>query len=498
MGAPVARPRRRATGWVVACAAGVLALAVRWFVAGGASGVRGYHGYDDGVYFAAAVALVHGRLPYADVLFLHPPGVVLALAPSAALTRWVDDPTALAAARVGVMVLGALSTVLVARLALRWGVAASVTGGVLYAVSSAAVYTERLTLLEPFGTFTLLLAVALLLRGVPPAAPRWWLYAGGAVLGLGPVVKIWNVVPVLVVLGWLWLARDLRTALRAAAAAAASAALVLLPFAVAAGRQMLELVVLAQLGRARAPDGAGVRVEGILGVSTTQWPEQPARTALTVLVLGVVVAAAVAAWRADRGRLWVAVLAAQGAVVLAAPSYFASYAAYSAPAVVLVVAAGVSVVPARARAAGAVLVCLALGVVAGVPRAPAQSPFPVAQVRALLPATGCVYADSPGALAVLDLLSRDERLGCAPRVDVSGQTYVVGDRDPDGSHVPRARNERWQDDAVAYLTSGDAAVVVRPTGNGFSDATVERLHGWGSAARVGGVEVLLLPEDGRD
>ncbi|MBO0900426.1 DUF2029 domain-containing protein [Cellulomonas sp. zg-ZUI22] len=489
------------TGWVVACAAGALAFVVRWHLVGGAGGVRGYHGYDDGVYFSSAVAFVHGRMPYRDFLLLHPPGVVLALAPFAALTRWTSDPNALAAARVAFMAVGAVSTLLVTRLALRWGTAAAVVAGALYAVSSAAARGERLTLLEPLGTLTLLGAVCLLLRARAPDTSRWWLYAGGAVLGVGPVVKIWNVVPVLVVLAWQAWTQGTRSAVHVAGAAAGSSLLVLLPFALASPGAVVRLVLLAQLGRPRSGTTTGERLEGITGVGTALEPQPPGtRAAWTVVVCVAVAVAAVVAWCGRRGRLWVAVLGTQVAVLLVSPSFYVNYAAYSAAAVVLVVAAAVSLVPggrpawAGPRVWAAALTVGALGLPTAAVRPPPPETLAVAEVRGLLPEQGCVRADSPGVLAVLDVLSRDEERGCRTRVDVSGQTYVVGDRDDRGRPVPRSRNSRWQDDAVAYLTSGTAAVLVRATGNGFDDATVERLHRQGTLVRLRGAQVLL-PHD---
>jgi len=485
---------RPGAAWAVTCAAALLALAVRWHLVGGGAGLRGYHGYDDGVYFSSAVALVHGRLPYRDFLLLHPPGITLALAPFAALTQWTSDSTALAAARLGLIAVGVLNTVLVARLARRWGAAAMVVGATLYALSAAAARAERLTLLEPLGTLTLLAGVSLLLRAHAPGASRWWLSAGGAVLGLGPVVKIWNVVPVLVVVAWQACSWSRRSALRVAGAAVASAVVVLLPFAVRAPDAMLRLVVLDQLGRPRTPGTLVTRLEGVTGVGTALWPSSDAtRGLVTVAVCVVVALAATTAWRRDRGRLWVALLAAQVGMILVAPSYYAHYAAYSAAAVALVLAAGVSLVDVRHRVWTAVLVCCALGLAtgAGTARTPAPASFPVAQVRGLLPATGCIRADSPGALAVLDVLSRNEARGCETRIDVSGQVYDVGTRDQEGRPVPRVRNQRWQHDAVTYLTSGSAAVVARTTGNGFSDATLRDLRTRSRAVQIGDVEVLL-------
>ena len=489
---PAPAGRERAIGWAVACAAGLLALAVRWHLVGGFAGLRGYHGYDDGVYFSSAVAFVHGRMPYRDFLLLHPPGIMLALTPFAALARWTGDSTALAAARLGFIVVGALNTVLVARLARRWGIAAAVVAGTLYAVSSAAAYAERLTLLEPLGTLTLLAAVSLLLRARTSASPRWWLYAGGAVLGLGPVVKIWNVVPALVVIAWQAYPHRLRSALHVAGAATASALLVVLPFGLRAPSTMFRLVVLDQLGRARTPGTIATRLEGIVGVAATlPTVSATARGALMASVCVTVAAAAVVAWRRDRGRLWVVLLAVETAVILASPSYYQHYAEYSAAAVPLVLAAAVSLIPARQRAWSAVLACLALGFVTGASRAPTLPAFPVAQVRELLPASGCIESDSPGALAVLGVLSRDESRGCDTRVDVSGQTYDIGSRDRRGRPVPRIRNERWQHDAAAYLTSGSAAVIARTTGDAFDAATLERLRTRSTLVQVHGVEVLL-------
>ena len=45
----------------------------------------GLGNYDDGVYYSAATALVHGQLPYRDFLLLQPPGIAVLLAPFA---RW--------------------------------------------------------------------------------------------------------------------------------------------------------------------------------------------------------------------------------------------------------------------------------------------------------------------------------------------------------------------------------------------------------------------------
>ena len=170
--------------------------------------------------------------------------------------------------------------------------------------------------------------------------------------------------------------------------------------------------MLDQLGRARAPETLVERLDGVTGVGVLPWTTSEApRTVLMAAVCATVAVAAVASWRRGRARLWVALLVAEVLVLLASPSYFTHYAAYSAAAVPLVVASAVSLVPVGRRVWTAAVACVALGLVrarswrdaAAVPRRPG-APRP-ARRRV----TG---RDSPGALALLDVLSRDEERGC--------------------------------------------------------------------------------------
>src|SRR4051794_2103677 len=168
--------RRRATPLVVltACVA-VLALTVRLVTVLRGTGLDGVLGYDDGVYYTGAAALVAGRAPYADFTLLHPPVVLLVLSPFAALGRLTSDHLGLAAARLAFMTLGAadaaMVTVLGARTlrpAVRQCLPAAAAGGVFYALWYSSVYATRTDLLEGIGTACLLVALLLLWRRREP------------------------------------------------------------------------------------------------------------------------------------------------------------------------------------------------------------------------------------------------------------------------------------------------------------------------------------------
>src|SRR4051812_5362680 len=108
-------------------------------------GLWGVLGYDDGVYFGGSIALLEGALPYRDYLLLHPPGIVVALAPLAALGGVTSDPDAFAAARAVSMGVGATSAVLVALVAGRYDRTAGLVAGSIYALWSSASHGERTT-----------------------------------------------------------------------------------------------------------------------------------------------------------------------------------------------------------------------------------------------------------------------------------------------------------------------------------------------------------------
>lgn len=430
-------------------------------------GLEFYGRYDDGVYYAASDALTFGRLPYKDFVLLHPPGLLLVVAPFALLGRLTSDPVGMAAGRLAFMAIGALNAVLVTVLADRWSRRAAVVAGVVYACWLPAVYAEQSTMLEPLGGTALLVALLLLLRTATPATARAEVLAGVA-LGLACTVKIWYVAPWLAVVVWQLLARRQRAALRVVAGAGAAMAVVLLPFFVLAPRRMFDMVVRDQLLRADASSSRTGRLSSILGARTFL-DGHPAElhVATAVLLAGFVVAAGYCVAKAE-ARVLVGVLTVNVVVLLASPAYFPHYAALTAApaALVLGVAVGTFTGVSRRGAASrravlALVVAAFLASGALVASTAEGKTFPRQQLDAVAP-RGCVTADDPTALVQMNRLSEDLRSGCRVAVDVTGITYDTLHRvKPDGQRVPRERNIAFQRYLYQYLRSGSSFVVVR-------------------------------------
>ncbi len=443
------------------------------------SGLLSVGTYDDGVHYAVAASLLHGRLPYREVLFLQPPGMAVFAAPAALVGQLFGDAAGLGTARIAVALLGGLNTALVVLVLARLGRTAALCGGSLYALSFSAVYVERSLVLEAPGTTGLLLSLVLLQRAARTGRGRWWLLAGAAA-GLTVGLKVWYLVPfaVLLVGGRGGRARFLAGGLVAGAA-------VYVPFFAAAPARMWDQVVVAQLTRPDDAVGLGKRVRAVLGVTapgqTTPLAGVPGReVGLVLLVLAV--AMTVLALTDRRARLLVALLAACTALLLATPSFFQHYTALAAAPLALVGGAGAqrAAVLLRGRwappAVIAVVVVLAVSMnVRHDARRQWERP-PVAALRAAVQqVNGCVTADDPTVLAVVDRLTPDLAAGCPLQADPSGIGYLLPDgRGSRGSE--RIDKPAFQREIVRYLRSGSAYLWTRGDGLQVTPATAERLR----------------------
>jgi len=425
--------------------------------------------YDDGVYYAASASLLAGRVPYRDFVLLHPPLIMLVLAPFALLGRLTSDPVGLLAARLTWMLLGTGLAVLAARYAARWGTLAGLAAGLWVACSSGASYASQTTFIEPAADTALFGAVVLLT--CDRVRPRHELVAG-VLLGMALTGKIWYVAPVGALLLALLVSRR-ASALRAGAAACVTAAAILLPFFVLAPRDMWHMVVYDQIGRPTNGrtgllDRLGTAVGGRgLGLG------HPDTHIVTFVATAALLVAVVACLRDRQARLVAAVAIGAVGVLMFSPIVFHHYGAFPAAGVGATMGIGWSLVgptllrPVVLRRAAA---WVAIAAVAGcgvlVLRHPLGLPFPRREVDARLPA-GCITSDDPTTLILANRLSSDLRAHCDVAVDVTGASY--------GVRIGRGKNLAFQDWLTSYLRSGSAMILARRTHDRMRIDTVPSL-----------------------
>jgi uncharacterized membrane protein len=482
------RAASTAVRWtVLAVAAALLALQTFW--RGHLSGVVEY---DDGVYYAASDALLHGVVPYRDYAFIQPPFVTVLLAPFALAARAVGSAHAFEAARVGVALVGLGNVALVGRLLRGRPTGQQVAGMVVMALYPGALSSAQTVLIEPLLVgLALLAALALFSDGeVSAASGRQWL--AGALFGIAVATKIWALVPlaVAVVLLW-WLARrdraPMRSAARAAVGAMAGAMLCCLPFALANPSAFVRQVFVVQSIR---PAGGYARPERLADLSGTAGLVHVVGggaigQALTEGVIAI--AACLLAvqfglrWRGCRAASPVELFGAASAVAVAiallwAPTYYYHYSGFVAPFLALaaprLVACWTQAWPSR-RAVVVPVVAAAL--VAGVAVADVlttvQSPRPRQVSDAFRTALGparCVLSLQPS-LTVLAGRDTTRLSGCAPVIDYQGAERVYADglsQDPADERNPVLQREfqRW-------LNGADAIVVATASPSWGPDAT---------------------------
>lgn len=469
----------------------VLAFGVRlrFLLQGG--GLGGLGNYDDGVYYGAAIAFVHGKVPYADFVLLHPPGIVLGLTPFALVGRLSDELTGWMLARLALMVLGAIGAVLVTRLLRPVGLFGAVFGGLTCAVFYPAVYVENSTQLQGLSNVLLLLGLTALARA--DRLQRWrWYGIAGALIGLTATVKVWGVVAVVLVLAWYAVRGRFRAAFALLVGAGISTTAVCLPFFLTAPATMWRYVVTAQLGRGRASDSLETRIDNIVGLKG--FDTLPDVTPLVVIVTIVFVLACVAAFTHPQGRLPVVLFLGLAAFLIASPTWFQHYAALSAPVAVLVLGAGAQrVIDLLGRTwsplrwiGGLVMLGALLGYALPPDHDGFGTEFPARSMRPLVAdVAGCVTSDVPGVLVELDVLGRNIDRGCPLVVDLGGYSYSI-DRGDGVLPTSRDRDPQWQEVALAYLRSGDVTVVAKYSeGNGFSKASSDTIKDWPKVGKVG-------------
>ncbi len=466
-------------------------------------GLRGYGSYDDSVYYASAVGLVHGRLPYRDFLLLQPPGIVLLLAPFAALGRLVGEADGMALARLAWMITGGLTAVGIVVLLLPLGRIAAGTGAAVYALSWPAALVERVTDLEAPQNLALVAAL-LLLRpkaGVRSTRARTtFALIAGLLLGLSTGVKIWGILSVVVLAGWLVISRRFRDLTAMVAGVVVAAGAVYLPFFLASPRQMWQMVVLDQLGRRRLGTGLQ-RLEVLTG--TTQLAQGHRQLLIVGAAVAVMIAAVILGWLVRGLRPVVVIYAVHAAALLLAPPVFVHYGALVAVPTAMLIGAAVAVLartiasigPAVARRAltavlAAVIVAALVTLAYPQAKAKKETAMPARIARTVRHAAGCVTFDTPSPALAIGVVGRNLARGCPLVVDLGGASYQPAL----ATRTARAHDRAWQPYAVTYLGSGSIAIIDRfSAGFGFSPATAGTIARWPLLARHGHLQLRRPP-----
>ena len=484
------RPASRVWLWAIAVAAAAFLFRLVPVLRGG--GLFGLGNYDDGVYYASATGLIHGLVPYRDFVFLHPPAITVLLAPFAAVAQLTSDSYGFAAARVAWMLLGAANAVLIWKILRPVGPVAAAFGGFCYAVFYPAIYSDKSTLLESPAT-TALLIVILLLQPLARAdsLPHGKALIAGALLGLAMTIKIWGVITLLIVLGWLLLLRRYDVALRVLIACAATTTVICLPFFVAAPTAMWNQIVRDQLFRGVSSVTSLERLEQIVGLSIIDRAYPPAITVAAVVAL---LGCAALAWSYREARLPVLLMLGQGLYLLVVSIWFPHFAGFTAAPIALTAGAAVSRLMAllRARPARIAVGVLAAGAMLLYASDSATVTFNRQlpdQFRALTVATpGCVTSDDATALVATDTLSRNLSRDCRFVADLGGHSHDLAAAA--GVPVSRNRNQAFQRFALDYLRSGSVTMLIKYSGGqGFNAKTTAVLKQWPLLASSGRLQV---------
>ena len=491
--APAPGSRPRADLWFLAGLIGIFVLAVTVRLVGvfRGGGLYARGNYDDGVHFAAAMGLVNGLLPYRDFLLLHPPGVVLFLAPFALLSWVSGEPDAVAVARLSWMVLGGVNAVLCGLVLRPLSRLAGLVAALYYALSLGAIYVEHTTLLEPPATTLLLVTLVLtrLLGSGDGIRTRHYVVAG-LLLGVSPVLKIWGVVAILVVVGGIAFRRTWRPALITLGAAAASCAAACLPFFLAAPVEMWKMVVVAQFNRRRADERMAQRLTDVLG--TREWTGATGiwNHWLTATTLVLLVALVICVIRVEL-RVVAALMITHGALVLTTPMWFLHYAGLTSAPIALTIGGALAAAmgwtagirwlpPALAALAAGLVLTLAVPMT----RLDLGRPFPGRSLAAAVADhPGCLTTDWPMASLQMNHMQSDLDRGCPFVVDLGGYSYYLYD----GSYadVSRRKHKDWQAFALEYYRSGESVIPIRfRTAAGYSTATARTIAGWPVIAKV--------------
>jgi len=461
---------------------GLIALALRLWILF-LPGLMSVTQYDDGPYFGSAVRLVHGVLPYRDYAFVQPPGITELMSPAALESYLGGTAWALVIARFLCVFAGTAAVVLAGFLVRHRGALAVLLTGGIIAIYPPAAASARTVLLEPWLVLFCLAGAVAVFDGDRLTSRTRRLLWGGVAFGFGGAIKVWAIVPVLVII--VLCLPHVRRAAVFAGGVAAGFLIPVLPFVIAAPGRFYDDVVVAQLARIGTRTEAWKRFNSMLGTPKVLSPTTVVVLAITVVavVIGAQIAASLVTRRPPAPLDWFALVSAAliVAMFLWPPYYAAHYAAFLGPFLALSLALPVARLaeglrsrratvdqpetqarpaapPATPWPAKAGFIVLGLAVLAGA-AAQAGPPthwtarfgVPTVTLR-LIPKGSCVLTDSAVYLLIANRFTSDVP-GCSQMVDSLGTDLALGDgRRPESGagRVPAVSNAWHQ----AFSTAG--------------------------------------------
>ncbi len=413
--------------------------------------------YDDGPYFGSAVRLIHGVLPYRDYAFVQPPGITELMSPAALESYLGGTAWALVMARFLCVFAGTAAVVLAGFLVRHRGALAVLLTGGIIAIYPPAAASARTVLLEPWLVLFCLAGAVAVFDGDRLTSRTRRLVWGGVAFGFGGAIKVWAIVPVVVIV--VLCLPHLRRAAVFAGGVAAGFLIPVLPFVIAAPGRFYDDVVVAQLARIGSRTAAWKRFNSMLGTPKVLTPTTVVVLAITVVVIVIAahIAASLVTRRPPAPLDWFALVSAAliVAMFLWPPYYAAHYAAFLGPFLALSLALPVARLaegltsrraagdqpvarPATPWPATAGLIILGLAVLAGAAaqaapptHATARFDVPAVTLR-LIPRGACVLTDSAAYLLIADRFTSDVP-GCSQMVDSLGTDLALGDGRRPGS-----------------------------------------------------------------
>ncbi len=447
----------------------VLAVGLRLYQLTRPQYLLGVTEYDDGTDFGSAILLIHGYLPYRDFIMVQPPGITLLMAPVAAATKALGTAWGMGVGRILTAVAGGAAAGLAGLLVRQRGLLAVILASGIVAVYPASVQAAHTVLLEPWLVLFCLLGALAVFDGDRLSGSGKRLVWGGLAFGFAGAIKVWAILPVLVIL--VLAARQPRRALGFAAGVAAGFLAAVLPFAALAPRTFYDSVVLAQLVRVDVVRVAmSYRLHQITGLTDFSSLGPVPLTIVTVAILVLIVGCAVAASRRSGQAPLPLEQFAYGATVLTIiaflwpADFYYHYAGFLAPFLALAIALPVGrLVATLSPAAGAtgwlarhgtaaasVIIVIFAIVQAGfettlqpplAPTTPGLTGTIIDQAQRVIPPGACVLADQ-ASYAIAANRFGSSKPGCVPMVDGVGSDYSLsqGRNAASGAqHVPAVR-----------------------------------------------------------